>query len=635
MMMEPNTPDGNVNPGEGGGKRPFRFPIGVVLVGGFGGLILAAVGLALFLGFSSATQNTETLLGNQIIGLVDELENEIRLQFDPIQRRADWVARQVENGDLDPDDTDDWDQLARGFLAGETRRLGMAVGSFDGQARLYQLRDGAIRIRSMTGGPVIAEVIEMAEEHKLKSGPVWNDPLLGDGRRNIVITLLTPLIREQKVVGAFVQGLTVSTLSERLEKLAQKAGATPFILYGGTRVLAHPALSAPASSESGRGFRRMEDVSFTQKGSPLPEISDVSDDFLKDIWSPNEFDPRLFSNLRAPVQQTDRTGLRAVETENGPRMFVFREISGYGTQPWIIGVHFSRDIAEVEINRLFRSAAAGLAVLVFAIVCAIFLSRMTARPIGRLAEAAAQIEAGNLAEVETLPPTALRELDDANTSFNRMVEGLRERDMIRKLFGRYVPETIAASLVADQGGLQPQQSTATVLFSDLAGFTAMSEQLEPPAIVEVLNSYFSAMVEIIESHGGVVTQFQGDAILAIYNVPLADPDHAQKAVKTAIDMQRAVSAQTFAGHRLSCRIGINTGEVVAGSVGATGRLSYTVHGDAVNLAARLEQLNKQHKTQTLVSGATAELVKGVDFRPMGKVEIRGKEEPVLLFAVEA
>ncbi|MCG8508001.1 MAG: adenylate/guanylate cyclase domain-containing protein [Rhodospirillales bacterium] len=616
-------------------KRSLRLPIGLVLIGGFGGLVLAAVGLALYLGFISAAVNTETLVGSQVVSLVDELENDIEMQLIPIQRRAEWVARQVEAGELDPGDVDDWDQLARGFLAGDPRRVGMAISAFEGGARIYQARDGEVLTRTIRGGRVDSELKELAERNIASLGPSWNDPMLGDERRSVVITLLTPLLRKEKLVGAFIQGLTVSTLSQRLEKLAQKAGATPYILFGGTRVLAHPALTETGSGNRTPGPRHVEGATISPEGSPLPELSQIPDDFLSDIWSPNEFDPRIFSNLRAAAPREESMGFRAVETKNGPRMFFFREFSGFGSKPWIIGVHFSRDIADAEIDRLFRSAAAGLGVLIIAVICAILLSRMAVRPVGRLANAAAQIEAGNLAEVTPLPPTPLRELDDANTSFNRMIEGLRERDLIRDLFGRYVPETVAATLVADGGGLRPQLSSATVLFADLAGFTAMSERLDPPEIVEVLNRYFSAMVDIIEGHGGVVTQFQGDAILAIYNVPIADPDHAEKAVRTAIEMQKAVSERTFAGQRLSCRIGINTGDVVAGSVGASGRLSYTVHGDSVNLAARLEQLNKHYETQTLISGTTASLIEDVDLRAMGEVEIRGKGEPVTLFAVKA
>ena len=172
-----------------------------------------------------------------------------------------------------------------------------------------------------------------------------------------------------------------------------------------------------------------------------------------------------------------------------------------------------------------------------------------------------------------------------------------------------------------------------MLFCDLEGFTSLTETLGPAGIVELLNEYFEVMVEILERHRGVVTQFQGDAILATFNVPVPDPAHASNALRAALEMQSAVQRQEFAGQRIGSRIGINTGRLVAGAVGAKGRLSYTVHGDAVNLAARLEALNKELGTRTLVSEATAEQVEGFDLKPMGEVGVRGQTGQVAVFAL--
>jgi class 3 adenylate cyclase len=141
------------------------------------------------------------------------------------------------------------------------------------------------------------------------------------------------------------------------------------------------------------------------------------------------------------------------------------------------------------------------------------------------------------------------------------------------------------------------------------------------------------MVEILERHRGVVTQFQGDAILATFNVPVRDPDHAANAVRAAIEMQRMVREHTFAGHRIEHRIGINTGPVVAGAVGAEGRLSYTVHGDTVNLASRLEALNKTYGSSVLMSNTTAAVLHDFPLDAVGEVMVRGQSRPVTLFAL--
>ena len=227
----------------------------------------------------------------------------------------------------------------------------------------------------------------------------------------------------------------------------------------------------------------------------------------------------------------------------------------------------------------------------------------------------------------------MAELDDANRSFNRMVAGLKESVLVRETLGRFVPTDVARTLLTEGGELSPRQSEATVLFCDLEGFTALTETLGPDGIVELLNEYFEVMVGILERYRGVVTQFQGDAILATFNVPVPDRAHAANALRAAIEMQCAAKRRTFAGQRVANRVGINTGRVVAGAVGAKGRLSYTVHGDAVNLAARLEALNKELGTRILVSEATAAQVEGFDLRPMGEVRVRGQTAPVAVYAL--
>ena len=140
------------------------------------------------------------------------------------------------------------------------------------------------------------------------------------------------------------------------------------------------------------------------------------------------------------------------------------------------------------------------------------------------------------------------------------------------------------------------------------------------------------MIEPIKRHGRGVNQFQGDAMLVTFNVPVEDPEHADKAVKVAIEIQQAAKGRLFAGVALHTRIGINTGVVIAGNAGSGDRVNYTVHGDPVNLAARLEQLNKEHPTSVLVCGTTVDLLnEDYPLEQNGEAEIRGKSEPVQIF----
>ncbi|MGB0695643.1 MAG: adenylate/guanylate cyclase domain-containing protein [Rhodospirillaceae bacterium] len=213
-------------------------------------------------------------------------------------------------------------------------------------------------------------------------------------------------------------------------------------------------------------------------------------------------------------------------------------------------------------------------------------------------------------------------------------DALAEHRFVREVFGKFVPDTVVKEILKDRGQLLPKKRLAPVLFADLEGFTALSKKLPPERLLTVLNAYFEAAGRLVTAQGGTITQFQGDALLASFNVPIDAPDHACDAVRAAKALIAMAETQTFAGEALQIRIGINTGEVVAGAVGGVDRLTYTVHGECVNIAARLEQLNKDKGTRILMTADTAErLGNQVDVVPVGAVDIRGIEGPVDLYSV--
>lgn len=232
-------------------------------------------------------------------------------------------------------------------------------------------------------------------------------------------------------------------------------------------------------------------------------------------------------------------------------------------------------------------------------------------------------------------PVLLRARIGATLEKKRLRDQVAEQlAFVSEIFGKYVPGAVAEALIAKRGGLEPEQRTATVLYTDIEDFTRLAESMSPGDLIAMLNEYFDTLARAIAEHRGVINQFQGDAILATFNVPIEDSAHASNAVRAAACIQAACGARSFAGVRLRTRIGINTGEVVAGSVGASDRLNYTVHGDAVNLAARLEQLNKQFGTCVLVAASTAEQAAGqFRFDGLGPITVRGRREPVEVFAL--
>ncbi len=210
----------------------------------------------------------------------------------------------------------------------------------------------------------------------------------------------------------------------------------------------------------------------------------------------------------------------------------------------------------------------------------------------------------------------------------------RQLQATREIFGKFVPKGIAQSILDGGGCLAPSLTEASILYCDIEGFTSLVESMAPVQTLSMLNDYFAAVLGPVQDNGGVVNQFLGDAMLVTFNVPLEDLRHRDQAVKTAVEIQALLAERRFADVPLKTRIGINSGPVVAGNISAGDRLHYTVLGDTVNVAARLETLNKKYGTNTLVSGSTASGLHG-DFslEALGEAQIRGKTEPVEVFSI--
>jgi adenylate cyclase len=217
----------------------------------------------------------------------------------------------------------------------------------------------------------------------------------------------------------------------------------------------------------------------------------------------------------------------------------------------------------------------------------------------------------------------------------------REKRKMKKLFGQYVSKDVYEQLVANPAlaRLGGQRREMTVLFSDIRGFTTVSERGQPEEIVGMLNEYFTRMVAIVFAHHGTLDKFVGDMVMALFGAPLDDPDHADHAVAAALDMITALgelNARWKADGRaeLDIGVGINTGPMIAGNIGSDAIMSYTVIGDAVNLGSRLESLNKQYGTRIIISDATrARLGRPYQLRPLGDVVVKGKTQPVAIFEV--
>lgn len=284
--------------------------------------------------------------------------------------------------------------------------------------------------------------------------------------------------------------------------------------------------------------------------------------------------------------------------------------------------------AEIEV---MVDASAGLFGVALA---AIFVGRSLIRPLGILSNGMTEVADGRL-DVR-LPVTSNDEVGRVTSQFNRMVDGLQEREFIRETFGKYVSESVAAQILKDKGRLAGDVREATLMFIDIQGFTTLSEQLPPHDVIALLNEYSGIVSDPVRRHDGVINNFIGDGVFATFNLPLEHEDHACAAVRAALEISDAVEKHVFAGGvRISVRIGINTGEVVAGTVGAGDRLTYAILGDAVNVAHRVEELNKELGSRLLFTESTrARLDESFDCAELGVHPIRGKIASMKIYTIK-
>ncbi len=220
-----------------------------------------------------------------------------------------------------------------------------------------------------------------------------------------------------------------------------------------------------------------------------------------------------------------------------------------------------------------------------------------------------------------------------------MVTERRERLLIKSMFSTYVNPSLVDELVAhpEKLVLGGQREELTVLFSDIEGFTRISERLSPEELVSILNEYLNVMSGIIFRNDGTLDKYEGDAVMAFWGAPIPQPDHAVRACRTALEMQHSLHDMNAAWHEkqrpaIRIRIGINTGEMVVGNMGAVGKFAYTVIGDSVNLASRLEGANREYRSGIMVSERTYQLVRGeICGRELDRLAVIGRDEHVTTY----
>lgn len=574
-------------------------------------LVLLAVLAVLAIQWRASVQNTFSLLNEQAVLIIERIESGIDDHLEPAAELAGFVGRRIESGALDLDDRDEVAALLRGTLAGAPQILAVVFMSPRLQRLGVARTDEGKIILIDTDLPANPTVTAAMEELALADKAFWGEPVYTENRETI-INLRQPLRRDGQFLGMLVVAITVPALSEIVTQAGDLFGATAFILYGRDRVLAHPYLASSKPELSSE--------------DPLVHLEHVGDLVLGNIWEAHAVPG--FED--AAEENVEVLGLELTDQEY---VFIYKWLKDYGDVPWALGTWFPSTDVTAELRRLVLSGAAGLAVLLVAVIAAVLLGRFVAKPIIRVAASAAKVGDLDLEHVERLPASGIRELNDQARAFNTMLSGLRS-------FETYVPRNLVTRLIRQEGEprVRSRERELTILFTDVVGFTPMCEGMTASEVADFLNEHFALLGACVEAEGGTVDKFIGDALMAFWGAPDKQKGRAQRACRAALAMARAVERDN--ARRASeglppirVRVGIHTGPVVVGNIGWPGRINYTIVGDTVNTAQRLEVLGKRmdrgDAATILISGETAERLDS-EFRieRVGGFEVKGKREEI-------
>ncbi|MFQ5974312.1 MAG: adenylate/guanylate cyclase domain-containing protein, partial [Alphaproteobacteria bacterium] len=562
------------HPGSETSRRPLirPIPISITLATSIGLLVAFAVFAELAIGFWTGRKNTLDLLNEKSTMMVSTIETGVRNHLDPALDQLAFIDRQVETGVLDTGDKARMADVLVGALAAAPQIVGISFWDAELQQTIAIAEPGeALQVLNQDhrANPTIVRLAAQAREAE---GPFWGELIFDDFT---FVNVIQPLRRSGEFLGFLGTAVTMPELSSLMNDVGDLFQATAFILYGEDRVLAHANLMSPHPDLS--------------EENPVVALDRVGDLVLAKLPS------------RRPVQGFERAAKGGVLVEeldifDDTHVVFSREIRSYGDVPWIVGAHVPVDIVNTEFRRLMTAGLAGLAVLAIAILAALVLGQGIARPVKRLAAGASRIARLELADVPTQPTSHIRELNDQANAFNAMLSGLRWLET-------YVPRSLVKRLIeqGDTRELTSEERELTVMFTDIVGFTTLSETMPAAETAAFLNDHFALLGASVEAEGGTIDKFIGDALMAFWGAPDEQEDNADRACRAARAIRRAVDRDNVRRQKegrapVRLRIGIHTGPVVVGNIGAPGRMNYTIVGDTVNTGQRVEALGKELDT---------------------------------------
>jgi adenylate cyclase len=444
--------------------------------------------------------------------------------------------------------------------------------------------------------------------------------------------------------GKVLTELGVTAPPERIDSIAELHGVSRgqdyqgFIEHGCEK----PGSTAPPAIVMAKGFAGTGSIVVCQPIN-LPYLNDTKEKLGLELALLEAHTGKLLVNTeRFPTRSLSNVSNESIIADEGKTSWAIARFD-----PKFMtgargdyGVAAALDVTKIK-EIVLRNLIYALVVLLLATATSIAfgtrLASVMSRAIKRLQAAQKRLEQQEFVHVDAVKTGD--ELEDLATGFNQMVDQLKAADEMKRTMGKYMARKVMAHLLKEKMSLGGEKLDVTILFTDIRSFTSFSENMDPQALVALLNEYFTEMVAIVLGQDGVVDKYIGDAIMVVFGAPEPASDDALRAVRSAVGMRDALRKLN---ERLEDRgmsplrtgIGIHTGEVIAGSIGHDEQRQYTVIGDAVNLASRLESATKDLGVNILISENTYEIVKDhVQARAMKEITVKGRARPVMTYEV--
>ncbi len=576
-------------------------------------LVFLAVGLVLLVHWSTSRQILSDLGRRLVIRNLAIMELAIHDHLDPARQVVDHLGRLIESGAYDLSDADRISDLLAGSAAA-VPQIGAIMVADKNLKAIRLVRDPATdRYRldrpNLSGNP---RFVEEERQVRLAQGSYWGSLFYNPDLEITFINVRRPLRRDGEYIGLIVAAVTTKELSKLASEMGEMFGSRTFILYGEDRVLAHPDLVSNQPSRS--------------VIDPVVPLDLVGDRVLARI------------DRAVPIQIVEFDGESSTEalqlTVDNVLYFVLKQtLHQYGDTPFVVGAYRRASEVDAPLRLFYLSGLIGLAFLLISLICVIWLSRRIALPIRRVSSGVTKVGTLDFDQVEKIKPSLIREVNDLATAFNKMLGGLR-------FFETYVPRKLVARLIEEDqaSGVQSEERELTIMFTDIAGFTSMCEGMDAKAVAAFLNHHLTLLAECVENEGGTIDKYIGDSLMAFWGAPERIENTVPGACRAALAMEKAISAENMtrvaAGVKpVRLRVGIHTGPLVVGNIGAPSRINYTVVGDTVNTAQRLEALGKEvdpnAEVTILISSATkTRLPSEFATTPAGSYQVKGKSEEI-------